>query len=152
MLGRLGYCNRRSILNLMFNSINAVFQDSSPPFQTRWLSKDDKDPQPSTSVSSLPDLRSVELNKHVLRMTKALNTGKSENEEEVAGVEFIMKGALDKREEELKRCLDRLLTILRSKLDRLDNVNLATILHQLGIIGVDSNLQSVILSHPLLKV
>lgn len=135
----------------MLNSINAVFQDSNPPFQTRWLSKDDKDPQSSTSESFIPDLRSVELNKHVLSMTKALNTGKSEDEE-VAGVEFLMKGALDKREEQLKRCLDRLLVILRSKLDRLDNVNLATILHQLGIIGVDSNLQSVILAHPLLKV
>ena len=51
-----------------------------------------------------------------------------------------------------ERGLDRLHTILKTKRHCMDHVNVSTFLHQLGALGIESAMSSIILHHPIFKV
>eukprot|EP00210_Caulerpa_lentillifera_P005627 g5380.t1 len=132
----------------MLSYFNTIYDGSSfPPSHSRWSSNDS---ETNTSDISVPDLKSIKLNKLVLEITKSRETSKS-HETEITGENCSIKVKANGWEEELERSLDRLCILLRSKLDTIDHVNVVTMLHELGNIATESNLQSVILAHPLLK-
>lgn len=68
------------------------------------------------------------------------------------GPEFRMVYPIAPQMPLLESSLDRILILLRTKRDKVDRINVATILHQIGALGYESQMKEVILNHPLIKV